>query len=1010
MNDGSQRQSASWDKRLAISEVSSETPSGPPAPAPEIEGYQILGKLGEAGQGQVWRAIQLSTQRQVALKVPRIGLLSYEKVLARFEREVALAARLKHPHIARIVDSGIRRGLYYYAMDLIEGVHLDQYVKDKGLSQRQILELMRVVCEAVRDAHDSGIIHRDLKPSNIIVTKEGHPYVVDFGLAKGMEDAGPTTTVSIEGQATGTPAYMSPEQAAGHLDKVDARTDVYSLGTVLFTLLTGQYPHDLSGSHLEVLHRISQEEVVRPRMLNPHIDRNLEALVLKALHRDPDHRYPSAGELAEDIDNYLKSLPLSTRPRYRVQSVTRLLRQRWLAIAAVGAGAVVLLVGLHTILTISRTRAEPTPNTGLSARQRMDLGPVSAPVPTQGLIVHWALDESAGDVASDSAGVYHGLLHGNPKWIPNGGKTGGAIEFDGVDDYVDIPNAGIADLQQFTIAFWVKPKNLSSNRIQQFVGLSLQRAVVRHDGVHTPGGRQLHFFIRKPDGTFGDVRVNEVLKEGVFQHVAATYDGSVMRLYFNGRLLSGSVQGVPVVAQETDFVLLSGMFPEVLEGLLDEVRIYDRALGDDEIMAVMTARAPRLLAHWAFDESVGNIAHDSIGRHNGILVGGPVWVPDGGRIRGALEFDGVDDRVNVDSAGVNDLQRFTIALWTRIHSLAEGRIQRFITIADEKIVLRIGEDEPGKRQLHFYVTKADGTWGEICVDNAVELGVFHHFAATYDGTTMRLYRDGQLLSSSYEGTALVHGSGDRVDFSGQETFHGHLDDVRIYDEALSRSQIRVLMGPPIPRLVAHWTLDELSGDVAHDNTGNYQGRLFGDPAWLPGGGIVGGALEFDGVDDYVDTGYTDDLPTWTVSTWVNSPTGPAAGAPAGPVHRNHNYQINWDHDDPNLRGTAAVNVGGTWYVATFGPLKGSTWHHLVATYDGKALRAYKDGLLATTNNAPVGDPTPEAASLKLGGHAQAPQHFKGAIDDVRIYNYALSADEVQALHACAGPGPVPRPK
>jgi len=134
------------EDRLSVSRLAPEEEGLFSAPAPQIDGYQILEKLGEAGQGQVWRAVQTSTGRQVALKVPRIGLLSSRKTLARFEREVEIVARLKHPHISTIIDSGIHRGLYFYVMELVEGVHLDRYVRDNGLSRRQILTLMKTVC------------------------------------------------------------------------------------------------------------------------------------------------------------------------------------------------------------------------------------------------------------------------------------------------------------------------------------------------------------------------------------------------------------------------------------------------------------------------------------------------------------------------------------------------------------------------------------------------------------------------------------------------------------------------------------------------------------------------------------------------------------------------------------------------------------------------------------------------------------------------------------------------
>ena len=164
-------------------------------PVPEVEGYEILDRLGEGGMGVVWRATQLGTNRQVALKLLSAGRIGSEKAQARFEREVELAARLEHPCIARVYDSGLYRGMCYYAMELTEGLHLDEYVEDRRVSRQEMLVLIREVCEAIRHAHQRGVIHRDLKPSNIIVTEDGRPHVLDFGLARTFleEDRGHTS-------------------------------------------------------------------------------------------------------------------------------------------------------------------------------------------------------------------------------------------------------------------------------------------------------------------------------------------------------------------------------------------------------------------------------------------------------------------------------------------------------------------------------------------------------------------------------------------------------------------------------------------------------------------------------------------------------------------------------------------------------------------------------------------------------------------------------------------------
>jgi serine/threonine protein kinase/Tfp pilus assembly protein PilF len=328
-------------------------------PTPQIDGYEVIEKVAEAGQGQVWRALQHSTGRVVAIKVPRLGKVTSERARVRFEREIELAARLKHPNIARIYDSGVDRGQYYYVMDFVEGLNLNEYVRQHGLTHRQILELMRTICQAVQHAHQNGIIHRDLKPSNIIVTDSGRPFIIDFGLAKGFSEDDRNLVVSVDGETLGTPAYMSPEQAAGHTDKVDTRTDVYSLGVTLFTLLTGSNPHDLSGTRLEVMHRIAEKEVMRPRILNRKIDKDIEALLLKSLERDPDRRYSSAAGLADDIDNYLKGEPLIAGSQSNMYRLTKFLKRNKLLVTSVAVVLVMLVTGImvSTIFAIGQARA-----------------------------------------------------------------------------------------------------------------------------------------------------------------------------------------------------------------------------------------------------------------------------------------------------------------------------------------------------------------------------------------------------------------------------------------------------------------------------------------------------------------------------------------------------------------------------------------------------------------------------------------------------------------------------
>lgn len=319
--------------------------AGRPDP-PTIEGYEIVGQLGQGGMGSVWRAVDLSTKREVAIKFLRRHWFDSDKAKGRFEREVALAAQLTHPNIARVYASGLHQGVYYYVMELVDGVHLDQYVQQQHLSRRDILGLMVPVCDAVGHAHSLGIVHRDLKPSNILVDGDGQPYIVDFGLARmvSKEDCG--LTLSLEGDVAGTPAYMAPEQAAGRQNQINERTDVYSLGAILYQLLTGHLPHEMKGGRYDVLKRIVEGEVSSPREHDPKIDRELESMVLTALARAPELRYPSVAALRGDMGCYLRGEALCRKGlgrayRWRKRAVRLVRSSMGFVILGLAAAAIV---------------------------------------------------------------------------------------------------------------------------------------------------------------------------------------------------------------------------------------------------------------------------------------------------------------------------------------------------------------------------------------------------------------------------------------------------------------------------------------------------------------------------------------------------------------------------------------------------------------------------------------------------------------------------------------------
>ncbi|MCG8405908.1 MAG: serine/threonine-protein kinase [Phycisphaerales bacterium] len=376
------------------------------SPGTRIGPYEVVTMLGEGGFGEVYEARQFEpVRRRVALKAIKLGMDTRE-VIARFEAERQALAMMDHPNIAVVFDAGATKaGRPYFVMELVQGLPITQYCDEKKMTVRERLLLFMKVCRAVQHAHQKGIIHRDLKPSNVLVTTTDEkplPKVIDFGIAKAVEKrAFGITLMTRAGQFVGTPAYVSPEQVGTAQFDTDTRSDVYSLGVLLYELLTGVTPLDsnrLRKSSLSELERVIREHVPRPpsrrlqtmkerlpevaghrRTNGPNllrlVDGDLDWIVMKSLEKDRSRRYPTANALAADIERYLTDQPVEACPpgaAYRFRKFARRYRAS-LALSTVAVVVLIALVSLSVASAVRARRAEKLASAeARSARRELD--------------------------------------------------------------------------------------------------------------------------------------------------------------------------------------------------------------------------------------------------------------------------------------------------------------------------------------------------------------------------------------------------------------------------------------------------------------------------------------------------------------------------------------------------------------------------------------------------------------------------------------------------------------
>ena len=606
----------------------------------------------------------------------------------------------------------------------------------------------------------------------------------------------------------------------------------------------------------------------------------------------------------------------------------------------------------------------------------------------------WRLDEGSGTTVFDFSGNGNdGALRNGPTWAA--GKIGGAIQLDGTDDFVEIPHdVSLTASNEVTVMAWIYARRLEVPGAG-YQGIVAKSNDPRSYSLYTTAAGPLHFSTTSGGAYVGTVS-NAPVPINQWVHVCAMVESGHHEYYINGQPAGTGGSGIVLPGAADTASVMIGRTPEgsrEFGGMIDDVRIYMRGLTQAEILLAMAGEGlPQ-----AFSPSPADGA-----QHPDTWVT-LSWKPGDFAVSHDVYLGDNFDDVNNGTGGTfrgNQASAYYVAGFPGF-AYPDGLVPgtTYYWRIDE--VNTANPDSPWKGEVWRFTVPPKKAYNPNPADGAEFIAPDAKLSWT-GGLNAKLHTvyfgsDLGTVSSAAGGLPQAPTTYTPAGLQLGKTYYWRVDE---FDGSTThKGDVWSFTTRPViplsdPDLAGWWKLDEGQGTTAVDWSGHdHHVTLAGGPQWVTA--YDGGGLEFDRVDDYVDTGYTANLPKWTISCWVMSPDASSARTNTGPIHRESNYQINWDHTDATFRGAAALNVGGTWHAASFGPLDADTWYHLAATYDGETLNAYKNGVLITSNPAPSGDPNPETATLKFARHATAAQFFGGTIDDVRVYSKVLTLEQIQ---------------
>lgn len=1016
---------------------------GVAAPGGQIGPYKLLSILGEGGYGIVYLAERLRpVKRRVALKVIKPGM-DTKQVIARFEAERQALALLEHPNIAHVFNAGTTKaGGPYFVMEYVKGVAITEHCDRHKLTIEERLNLFLQTCEAVQHAHQKGIIHRDIKPSNIQVSIQAEqvvPKVIDFGVAKAIsQPLTERTLVTERGQFVGTPEYMSPEQAEMTGQDIDTRSDIYSLGVVLYELLTGALPFDpktlREGGIDRIRHIIREEEPKTPstrlstisgeestkvarlrrtdvRTLGRKLHGDLDWITLKAMDKDRTRRYGSAGEFAVDIQHHLNHEPVVAGPPSTVYRVKKFVRRNRALVTGLAAVLAVLVAGVvvSTIFAIGQARARAEAQAARDeARQHVET--LKTLVPFYEWDAYPAVYSWGGIAREVSIDVAFKSL---PQKLEGGFEGSSLLEasaygsqgmaFQSVGEYkaaerymeraLEIRRQQLGEEDPLTLAsmnnlgvLYVRQGQFDKAEALLVRSLEVSRRVLGENSVVTMDSMNCVGGVIKALALLGV----EEYRKGIYEDAFATL-ARVDRL----RQTAFNQSHPPDVAV---------------------IAMSLRQLGRHQEAIVAVNRLRRLFedgkyAYRSYQEWLRKVEQLFTGEDSKIYL---VWeCIEAEKLKEASqlvkELGSLPRQKDTDIAGRVQSAKKALARAYYYRGKSAERCAGAYgeAIADYEAAMRVDRDYAlafaDLARLQATCPAAEFRNGAKAIKNATKACELTNWKSyVYVDTLAAAYAEAGDFDSA------VKWQKKAIDLLPEQKSPDCLKDIearlRLYqsDKPYHRNKVQPL--------VAWWKFDRVEAGTFIDSSGNgFNGKLVGDAS------IVADAeresvLRLDGDRDYIDCGNNqafnirDEI---TVGAWIKvNEFNKRCQAIVTKGDHSWRLQRAWFKDSLEFACSGlSVETNSTGHVHGRVNVNDGRWHHVAGVYDGTKIYLYVDGVLDSSEVA-SGRIAITDKPVYIGENSHMTgRYWNGLIDDVRIYSYALSRAEIKAVYAGKGPGP-----